>query len=151
MKKIIIGFLSIFVFAIIAFSFKNVSIQKENNPWSDQQLMPPDELAKFINEGTNKKMYIYSIGPSGLIKTAIEIGDGNDEKNMDKLKNEISSLPKDANIVVYCGCCPFEHCPNIRPVFNLFNEMKFTNHKLLNLPQNLKVDWIDKGYPMAEQ
>lgn len=151
MKKIIIGVLSLVVFAIVAFSFKNVSIQKENNPWTENQLMPPAELAKIINESNNKNMYLYSIGPSGLIKTALEIGDGKDEKNIAKLKNEVSSLSKDANIVVYCGCCPFEHCPNIRPVFNLLNEMKFTNHKLLNLPQNLKVDWIDKGYPMAEQ
>jgi len=26
--------------------------------------------------------------------------------------------------------------------------MKFTNYYLLNLPHNLKQDWIDKGYPV---
>ena len=43
---------------------------------------------------------------------------------------------------------PYKNCPNVRPAFTLLNEMKFTNHKLLDLPANLKVDWIDKGYPM---
>jgi len=53
--------------------------------------------------------------------------------------------------VIYCGCCPFEHCPNVRPAFQLLNEMKFTNQKLLNLSTNLKTDWIDKGYPVAKK
>jgi hypothetical protein len=26
--------------------------------------------------------------------------------------------------------------------------MKFERQKLLNLPKNIKVDWIDKGYPV---
>ena len=26
-------------------------------------------------------------------------------------------------------------------------DKKFNNHKLLNLPHNIKMDWIDKGYP----
>ena len=56
---------------------------------------------------------------------------------------------KKRNIVIYCGCCPFKDCPNIRPAFSLLNSMKFTNHKLLNLPLNLKTDWINHGYPMS--
>ncbi len=38
-----------------------------------------------------------------------------DEKNLQKLKDSLSKVPRDANIVIYCGCCPFEHCPNVRP------------------------------------
>jgi hypothetical protein len=117
-------------------------------PWTPKQLMQPAELAERIQ--TNKNTYIYSIGPSGLIKTATLVGETRDAKNLAKLRNEVSKLPKDASVVVYCGCCPFKNCPNIRPAFALLNEMGFTNHKLLNLAQNLKVDWIDKGYPMAK-
>jgi hypothetical protein len=25
--------------------------------------------------------------------------------------------------------------------------MRFTNYKLLDLPHNIKIDWINKGYP----
>jgi thiosulfate/3-mercaptopyruvate sulfurtransferase len=35
--------------------------------------------------------------------------------------------------------------PNIRPAFKLLTEMEFTHFKLLNLPHNLKTDWIDRG------
>ena len=61
-----------------------------------------------------------------------------------------AELVKVINIVIYCGCCPFEHCPNIRPAFNLLNEMGFTNQKLLSLQKNIKADCIDKGYPVSD-
>jgi hypothetical protein len=51
--------------------------------------------------------------------------------------------------VVYCGCCPYEHCPNVRPAVAVLKEMKFTNFKLLNLEKNIKTDWLDKGFPAA--
>lgn len=146
-KKIAISLLSLIVLTAITFATQNVSAQTGKEPWLSKQLIQPAELAKNINE---KNIYIFNIGPAGLIKNATDIGEGQDKKNVEKLKNEVSKLPKDANIVIYCGCCPFGDCPNIRPTFKLLNDLKFTNHKLLNLPKNLKVDWIDKGYPMNE-
>jgi hypothetical protein len=109
--------------------------------------MKPSEL---VNQLKNKKSkyVVLSIGPSAVIKNSIDIGDTGDKVNLEKLKKKVSKLPKNTPIVIYCGCCPFEKCPNIRPAFTLLNQMKFTNHKLLNLPTNIKVDWIDKGYPI---
>lgn len=109
--------------------------------------MNPADLAKILNDSASKKPYLFSIFYGG-IKNSIDIGPANEKGNLEKLKKQLSNLPKDADIVIYCGCCPFKDCPNIRPAFKLLNEMKFTNHKLLNLSHNLKVDWIDKGYPM---
>ena len=150
MNKTKITFVSLFTIALMAFVFQSFTNQQGDEPWTENQLMPPSDLAKIINEGNNPSTFIYSVGPSGLIKNAVYIGEGRDKKNINKLKKEVGQLPKDANIVIYCGCCPFGDCPNIRPAFTLLSEMKFTNHKLLNLPKNLKVDWIDKGYPMSE-
>lgn len=150
MNKTIITFISLFALAIIAFAFQSFSKQQGKEPWTEKQLMPPSDLAQIINKGNKPNTYIFSVGPSGLIKNAIDIGEGRDKYNVEKLRSEVSKLPKDANIVIYCGCCPFGDCPNIRPTFQLLNKMKFTNHKLLNLPENLKVDWIDKGYPMND-
>lgn len=126
------------------------SAQDKKEPWAENQLMRPSELAKMLNDSSAQIPLLYNIGPSGLIKNSIDIGEGKNTQNIEKFRKELSKLSKDADIVIYCGCCPFKDCPNIRPPFNLLNEMKFTNHKLLNLPQNLKVDWIDKGYPMNE-
>lgn len=148
MKKTAITLYSLVAIVLFSFAFQKQSKQKEQAPWTEKQLMSPSELAKIMNGGNQSAFYIFSIGPSGLIKNAIDIGEGNDKNNLAKLKKEVTKLPKDANIVIYCGCCPFGDCPNIRPTFSLLNKMNFTNHKLLNLPKNLKVDWIDKGYPM---
>jgi len=149
MKKSVISFISFFAIAIIVFAFQSFSNKQSKEPWTENQLMPASELAKIIDNG-KPETYIFNVGPAGLIKNAIKIGNGNDKNNIAKLKNEVSKLPEDASIVIYCGCCPFGDCPNIRPAFSLLNKMKFTNHKLLNLPKNLKVDWLDKGYPMND-
>ena len=123
---------------------------QQGNPWSEKQLMPPAELAKIVSDSAAKKPHIFSIGPSDGIPYSIAIGPAKEKENIEKFRKELSKLPKDAPIVIYCGCCPFAPCPNIRPAFNLLNEMKFTNHKLLNLAQNYKADWLDKGYPVKK-
>jgi hypothetical protein len=38
----------------------------------------------------------------------------------------------------------------VRPAIDALKEMKFTNYYLLDLPNNIKKDWIDKGYPVAK-
>jgi thiosulfate/3-mercaptopyruvate sulfurtransferase len=141
-KRLLLTFL---LLAGIAISSNGQTTNTE--PWKENQLMPPAELAEIINNSNAVKPVIFSIGPSAYIKGSVDIGQAKEKDNLKKLKEELSRLPKDANIVIYCGCCPFGHCPNIRPAFELLNKMKFTNHKLLNLPKNIKVDWIDKGYP----
>jgi thiosulfate/3-mercaptopyruvate sulfurtransferase len=135
---------------IIGISVSSIGQTTNTEPWTENQLMPPAELAKVINDKKAHQPVVFSIGPGAIIKGSIDIGPGRDKGNLAKLKEALSKLPKDANIVIYCGCCPFEHCPNIRPAFQLLNEMKFTNQKLLNLQKNIKVDWIDKGYPVSE-
>jgi len=124
-----------------------ISQKTTQDPWKPDQLYAPSDLAATINDKDAKQPVIYSIGPSAYIKGSIDIGDTKEKANLDKLKEQVNKLPKNTDIVIYCGCCPFEHCPNIRPAFELLAKMKFTNYKLLNLEHNIKIDWINKGYP----
>jgi thiosulfate/3-mercaptopyruvate sulfurtransferase len=136
-------------FVIIAMGTFFPKIQTE--PWRPDQLMEPKDLVAIINSPATPKPLIINVGPAGLIKGAIDMGPAHEKENFDKLKEFLSKEERDRQIVIYCGCCPFEHCPNIRPAFKLLNEMKFTNQKLLDLPHNLKADWINNSYPMASQ
>lgn len=136
--------------AVLAFILLGFSKRPGGEPWTQEQLMPPAELAKAISGGKAANIHIFDIGPAGEIKGAVHIGEGRDPANIGKLRTELEKLPKDAQVVIYCGCCPFKNCPNVRPAFTLMNEMGFTNQRLLDLSENLKVDWIDKGYPMAD-
>ena len=146
MKKNIFFYFAL-IGSITIYAFTHfVSFGQE--PWTEQQLIQPEDLAKNLNDEKVNKPIILSVGPGGGIKGSIEFGSAKEKENIEKLKAYLTKLPKDAEIVIYCGCCPFAPCPNIRPSFQLLSEMKFTNHKLLNLSHNLKADWIDKGYPM---
>ena len=124
-------------------------IQNENNkthePWSISQLLEPKLLYLSI-ESEKDLPKIISIGPGIVIEKSIGVGECRYNENIEKLKSLVSSYSKDDQIVLYCGCSPFKNCPNIRPAFTLLNELGFKNHKLLNIQNNIKADWIDMGY-----
>ena len=130
--------------AVVMTAFQGLSAQHSKEPWTEQQLMEPAALAKTLNDPRAKQ----PLGPKAVIKNSIDMGPAGEKENLDKLKEKLSKVPKDADIVIYCGCCPFSRCPNVRPAFSLLNEMGFKNQKLLNIPHNIKVDWIDQGYPV---
>ena len=123
---------------------------KNAEPWSPEQLLEPADLAATITDSDAKKPLIISVGPAATIKTSVGVGPASEAENVAKLEKLLSKEPKDRAIVIYCGCCPFNKCPNVRPAFTKLNEMGFKNHKLLNLAKNLKTDWLDKGYPAID-
>lgn len=137
--------------ALFAFLFLIVCQSNAQNPvnWTKEQLMEPADLAKTLAEG-NELPLILSVGPGASIPHSTAIGMTNDKENVDKLKKQLSGVAKDASIVVYCGCCPFEHCPNVRPAIATLKDLGYSNYKLLNLSHNLKTDWIDKGFPTVK-
>lgn len=128
----------------------NQSLDKRNT-WTEKDLMEPSALAAILSNPKAKQAHIFNIGVVDDIKGAKKMGGASVNANLEKFKKALSSLPKNTLVVVYCGCCPFEKCPNIRPAFNLMKSMGFSNGKLLNLPTNLKQNWIDKGYPLAQK
>jgi thiosulfate/3-mercaptopyruvate sulfurtransferase len=134
------------LFTLTVFSFNFPAYAQE--PWTVKQLMQPADLANLINSSSPDKPVIFSVGEAAVIKGSVDIGPVREQANLEKFRMALEKLPRSSNIVIYCGCCPFVHCPNVRPAFMLLNEMKFTNQKLLNLNTNIKTDWINKGYPV---
>jgi len=135
---------------ITAILFAGISLAplQAAEPWTDKELKDPAALAAALTDSKAAKSVIFNLGPEQQIKGAISIGPTGAQGNLDKLKQQLAKLPKDKEVIIYCGCCPFRRCPNVRPAFELLKKLKFTNAKLLNLPTNLNDDWISKGYPM---
>ncbi len=77
------------------------------------------------------------------------MGQASKPKGLERLKKRVASLPRNAFIVVYCGCCPWKHCPNIRPAAAALRAMGFKNAWALDIPHNFGTDWADKGYPVS--
>ncbi|QDH80370.1 rhodanese-like domain-containing protein [Echinicola soli] len=117
-------------------------------PWTASQLVSPYDLNKQMKSDHENNPILLSVGPEAVIKGSVDIGPGQEEKNIDKLISQVEKLDKDQEIIIYCGCCPLQKCPNVRPAFEALNDLDFTNHKLLAILNNIKTDWIDKGYPV---
>lgn len=147
----------LFTLFIVLGSFLNANAQVSPNTskslgmpnlWKTKDLLQPADLALTLRNKKSKQPAIFNIGVVEDIQGAKNVGAASKKENLDKLKNSLQSLPRTTMVVIYCGCCPFDKCPNIRPAFSLMKKMGFSNGKLLNLPANLKQDWISKGYPM---
>lgn len=137
-----------FVLAILITVAYNAIGQNPVN-WSKSQLMEPAQLAAAVQSKQDVPVII-SVGPGAVIPGSIDVGSVQEQANLDKLAAKLKAIDKAQKVVVYCGCCPFEYCPNIRPTIALLKKMNFTDFMLLNLPKNIKTDWIDKGYPTSK-
>ena len=143
--------MKLIMMAVLAVVFANITVLtfgQAGEPWTPKDLIEPDALVNMLGSSSAQKPLIYNIGPMANIKGAIMIGSTSNKAGLDKLTKALANVPKDKMVIIYCGCCPFRNCPNIRPAFNLLKEKGYTNARLLNLKQNLKVNWIDEGYPM---
>jgi thiosulfate/3-mercaptopyruvate sulfurtransferase len=120
------------------------------NPWNESQIAPPEDLAKQLS--SDKPPIILQVGIQPLYKIshipgAIYAGPASDAPGLDRLKKEAQALPRNTDLVLYCGCCPFNDCPNVKPAFVALQAMGFTRLRVLMLPNNFTQDWVNKGYP----
>jgi hypothetical protein len=139
---------NLFILAISSLFTVYSYAQKPVN-WTDKQLIQPSELANAIIDKKDIPV-IVSVGPGATIPNSIVVGMVNNHEGLEQLKEQLKNIDKDQKVVIYCGCCPYEHCPNVRPAIDAVKQMKFTNYFLLDLPHNIKKDWIDKGYPVSK-
>jgi thiosulfate/3-mercaptopyruvate sulfurtransferase len=124
--------------------------QEAGDPWAKTELMEPAALAAELK--TAKPPIVLCTAFSVLyrakhISHAIEAGPGSKPEGIALLKKAAADLPRDADIVVYCGCCPMVRCPNIRPAYRALRELGFQHVRVLDVPTNMHEDWFGKGYP----
>ena len=118
------------------------------------QLVTAEELSKSL-QTTKQKPLVLQIGPHTLyaqahVPGAEFMGATSSDEGKQKLRERVKSLPKNTAIVIYCGCCPWSHCPNVHPAFQLLRSLGFTNVKVLYIADNFGSDWASKGYPVEK-
>jgi thiosulfate/3-mercaptopyruvate sulfurtransferase len=119
------------------------------------RLINPDELVKILQSSNGEKPLMIQVGSHVLytqahIPNSEYIGPASSEAGIQQLRKRVASLPKDKFIVIYCGCCPWSHCPNIKPADDTLHAMGFTNVRVLYISDNFGTNWVDKGYPVAK-
>jgi len=116
-------------------------------PWTDSDLVQPEQVSKDLRTPLLIHVGFPVLYRATHITGSVFAGPGSKEEGIADLKKAVAGQPRTREIVLYCGCCPFDKCPNIRPAFAALHEMGFTHVKAMAVPTNLKTDWIDKGYP----
>jgi thiosulfate/3-mercaptopyruvate sulfurtransferase len=125
-------------------------------PWATSQTILPNALAKELGaENKTEKPTVVCVGFRPLYQGAhipgsLFHGADSTPQGIAGLKAWAHDIPRSTKIVLYCGCCPLEHCPNLKPAFVAMRDMGFTNLRVLILPNDFNTDWIQKGYPVEK-
>ncbi|MBI4902527.1 MAG: rhodanese-like domain-containing protein [Acidobacteria bacterium] len=122
-----------------------------SDPWPQTALVEPAALAAQLKAGKSSAKIICVAFPllyrTKHIKGAVFAGPGRNTEGIEMLKKEVAGLAKNSEILIYCGCCPMEACPNLRPAFSALRALGYTNVKVLKIPQNMENDWYKMNYP----
>ena len=121
----------------------------------ESSLIQPEVLAAMLKPGGNEKPLVLQVG-SRLMFAQAHIpgseyaGPGSQPSGIQSLESTVASLPKNRHIVLYCGCCPWNRCPNVGPAYKRLHDLGFTHVKVVYFANNFGDDWVNKGYPTVE-
>jgi len=118
------------------------------------RLMTPEDLVKLLQSGKEKPLML-QVGSHMLflqahIPGSEYAGPAASDAGLQQLRKRVEALPRNKFIVLYCGCCPWNHCPNVKPADDALQAMGFMNVKVLYISDNFGTNWVDKGYPTAK-
>ena len=117
------------------------------------QLMQPEELNRLLNTRGVEHPLILQVGSHVLFAEAHITGSeyagaGSQDAGLQLLQARVGPLPRKTFIVLYCGCCPWNRCPNVGPAYKALTDLGFTRVKVLYLADNFGADWANKGFPV---
>lgn len=117
-------------------------------------LVQPAALAARLKDGSAASLLILQVGfhslyVQGHIPGAVYAGPAGQPAGLAALRAAVKHHAKDAPVLLYCGCCPWDKCPNIAAAYDELKAMGFTAIQVLYIADDFGTDWIDKGYPSA--
>jgi thiosulfate/3-mercaptopyruvate sulfurtransferase len=123
------------------------------DPWTLQQTVRPADFVKELQQEKDPYPTVIYVGvktlyEGGHIPGAAFYGPGSTEQGLAELRKFASALPKHSDVVLYCGCCPLEKCPNLRPAFTALKDIGFARLRVLILPTSFNADWVERGFPV---
>jgi thiosulfate/3-mercaptopyruvate sulfurtransferase len=126
-----------------------------SDPWSPEQTVLAADFAKELQQKHDSSLQIIYVGVRTLyngahIPGAVFRGPGSTEQGIADLEKYLESLPKNSNVVLYCGCCPLDRCPNLRPAYSALRDHGFVRLRVLILPTSFAADWVERGYPIEK-
>jgi thiosulfate/3-mercaptopyruvate sulfurtransferase len=147
--------LFVLIFAPVAIAAASLAFAYQASFIPASRLINPDDLVKILQSAKSEKPLMIQVGSHVLymqahIPDSEYIGPASSESGLQSLRKRVESLPRNKFIVLYCGCCPWSHCPNVKPADDALHAMGFTNVKVLYMASNFGADWVDRGFPVAK-
>jgi rhodanese-related sulfurtransferase len=118
---------------------------------SDSELMTPADFAAHMKGPLVLHVGFPVLYRASHIPGSDYAGPGSKPEGIELLKKAVAGQKKDRDIVLYCGCCPWDKCPNVKPAIAALHEMGFTHVRAVVIKENFKTDWSDKGYPVERR
>lgn len=138
------------VAALLGVAFAALA-QAPTDPWNESQTVQPAALNRELSNAKASPVILFvgfqRLFTAGHIKGAQFHGSGGSAEGLAQIKAWAAPLPRSTSIVIYCGCCPMAHCPNVRPAFAALRDLGFTKVRVLILPLSFEIDWAEKGLP----
>jgi thiosulfate/3-mercaptopyruvate sulfurtransferase len=112
----------------------------------------PEALAKMLQSQKGPKPVVLHVGfknfyDQAKIPGSDYAGPCSKPEGLDLLRKRVSSLQHKQLIVLYCGCCPWDKCPNAKPAYEALHAMGFTNVKVVHIADNFGANWVNAGLP----
>jgi hypothetical protein len=147
--------LLVLIFGTVAIALASVALAYQANLIPASRLINPDDLVKILQSAKTEKPLMIQVGSHILytqahIPGSEYIGPASSKSGLQSLRKRVESLPRNKFIILYCGCCPWSHCPNVKPADDAVKAMGFTNVKVLYIADNFGTDWVEKRYPVAK-
>jgi rhodanese-related sulfurtransferase len=144
---------SIALFSPFFILFCAVQLFSQASAIPAERQISPEGLVKIL-QGKDKPL-LFQVGSHTMyaqahISGSEYLGSASTETGLQQLRKRVESLPKSKSIVLYCGCCPWSRCPNVKPADDALHALGFTNVKVLYIANNFGTDWVDKGYPVEK-
>ncbi|MGO8733154.1 MAG: rhodanese-like domain-containing protein [Terriglobia bacterium] len=146
--------------SIVATPAESTPVNSQGNPTAPSPIPAADlinaqELVKILQSPKGERPLLIYVGfrlpyTQAHIPSSEYFGPAAQPAVVQQLRRHVEGLARNRFIVIYCGCCLWSHCPNVKPAYEALHRLGFSKLKVLYILENLGTDWAGKGYPVEK-
>lgn len=118
-------------------------------------ILDPNQVAALLSN-PGEKPTVICVGfkflyDSAHIPGSLYLGAAREAAGLAALEKWAGAAPRNKTVALYCGCCPWDKCPNVRPAYNALKKLGFSQLKVVRMNQDFARDWVQKGLPTEKK
>ena len=118
-------------------------------------ILEPAQLAALLS-ASGEKPVVICVGFKFLYDTAhiassLFLGPAREADGLAALEKWAGAASRGRMVALYCGCCPWDKCPNIRPAYAAMAKQGFSRLRVVRIDQDFATDWDQRGFPTTRK